>query len=77
MSIEFLILLLSAYPVTKYLSAGFNWYIAFLRHFKEYYDYSKVEGYIMPLLSLWIVVLWPIWIILELMKEDTYPTGYR
>lgn len=63
-----MVIVLFAYSVSAYVFSGLTCYLAFLRQFNQNRKPSQFN--IMLLANLWIMGLWPIWIMRESFGGD-------
>ena len=66
----FLIRGLLVYSATAYVFSGLICYLAFVRNLSQHCKSLQFDCKLKLLTSVWIIVLWPLWIIREIKKED-------
>jgi hypothetical protein len=63
-----MLIVLLAYLVSAYVCSGFICYLDFLRQANQ--DYKSSRFNLMLLSNLWIVGLWPFWVIRESYRDE-------
>ena len=63
-------IVLLAYLVSAYVCSGLTCYLAFMRQVNQ--DYKSSQFNLMLISNLWIVGLWPFWIIRESFTDKRY-----
>ncbi|MBD2181783.1 hypothetical protein H6S82_29290 [Planktothrix sp. FACHB-1355] len=65
--------ILLAFSATTYFFSGSVCYLAFLSHLTDNSESSELKSNYSKLSSLWISLLWPLWIVSETYAEDRKP----
>lgn len=63
------------YSVSAYLFSGWVCYRAFLSYLTREFKPVESEQTKMQLINLWVIILWPIWVGLEINGVNKSPTG--